>query len=70
MRMRIGAAHDSALVFEYLNPAVALRQFGDLLGPHVHDFADIRHWHFGEGQVVARGEANDATFAASWLDAQ
>ena len=54
VRMRIGAAHEFALVLEYLNPAPPLAEFPDLTRPSIDNVADLGHRHVCKSQVVAR----------------
>ena len=66
VRVRVRAAHHGPFVLKNLNVAnVRPRpQRAVLVGPHVHYAPDVGGAHFGQGQVVARREADDAAHAA------
>ncbi len=65
MGMRVAAPHHGALVLEHLDVADAVTrpQAHDLVGPCVDDEADRARLQAGQGEVVARREADDAADA-------
>ena len=70
VRVRVGGAHRLAPVLEHLDPPELPAELRGLVGPDVHDPADLGRTHPRQGQVVARREADHAAGAPGAFGAE
>ena len=70
MRVRVGAAHDGALVFKDLHPFPLVRELGHLVHPGGDHPFDGGQGQLGQGLAVIRREADDPAGAPGGFQLQ